>query len=60
MITPDLLFDPVALAIVGGGTALAVVLRTPARDLGRALAAVTILGRARFDADPLLQQITAL
>jgi len=60
MITLAQLLDPAALAIVGGGTALAVVLRTPLRDLGGALAAVTTLGRGRFDADPLLLQITAL
>ena len=60
MITLAQLLDPAALAIVAGGTTLAVVLRTPLRDLGRALAAVTTLGRGRFDADPLLLQITAL
>ncbi len=60
MITLAQFLDPAALAIVGGGTALAVVLRSPARDLGRALAALTTLGRGRFDADPLLLQITAL
>ena len=53
------LFDPVALAIVGGGTILGVVLRTPARDLVRAIAALRTLGRARFGADPLLAQIAA-
>ena len=52
------LLDPIAFAIVGGGTLLAIVLRTPARDLGRALAAVTTLGR-RFDATPLLAQLAA-
>ncbi len=60
MITLAQLLDPAALAIVGGGTAVAVVLRTPFRDLGRALVAITTLGRGRFDADPLLLQITAL
>jgi chemotaxis protein MotA len=52
--------DPVALGIVGGGTALAVVLRTPLGDLGRSLAALRVLGRKRFDAEPLLTQIAAL
>ncbi|MDF7777530.1 MotA/TolQ/ExbB proton channel family protein [Sphingomonas sp. AOB5] len=51
--------DPVALAIVGGGTALAVVLRTPGRDLVRGLSALRVLGRKRFDADPLVAQVAA-
>jgi chemotaxis protein MotA len=54
------LVDPTAVAIVCGGTALAVVLRTPARDLGRAIAALFTLGRRRFDATPLLDQLAAL
>ncbi len=54
------LLDPLALAIVGGGTALAVVLRTPFRDLGRGVSALRVLGRKRFDAEPLLAQIAAL
>lgn len=52
--------DPVALAIVGGGTILAAVLRTPAADLGHAIAAVGTLRRRRFSAEPLLEQIAAL
>jgi chemotaxis protein MotA len=52
--------DPTALAIVAGGTALATILRTPARDLGRGLAAVTTLVRRRFNATPLIEQIAAL
>jgi chemotaxis protein MotA len=52
--------DPIALAIVGGGTAVTVVLRTPMRDLGRGIAALTVLGRRRFDADPLVAQCAAL
>jgi chemotaxis protein MotA len=52
--------DPIALAIVGGGTALAVVLRTPARDLARGISALRLLPRRRFDATPLLTQIAAL
>ena len=51
------LLDPVALAIVGGGTALGVVLRTPARDLKRAVAAIGTLGRKPFSADALVKQI---
>ncbi|TPG15671.1 MotA/TolQ/ExbB proton channel family protein [Sphingomonas oligophenolica] len=53
------LADPLAFAIVAGGTTLGVVLRTPLRDLGRALSALRILARRRFVADPLLDQIAA-
>ena len=53
------LADPLAFAIVAGGTAVAVALRTPARDLARALAALRVLGRRRFDAEPMLAQIAA-
>jgi chemotaxis protein MotA len=52
--------DPTAIGIVAGGTVLAVVLRTQLRDLGRALSALRVLGRRRFDAGPLLQQIASL
>lgn len=52
-------FDPTALALVGGGTVLATVLRTPARELGRAVAALRMLLRPRFSAEPLLQQLAA-
>lgn len=52
--------DPLALAIVLGGTAVAVILRTPFSDLGRALAALRTLGRRRFDVEPLLAQVAAL
>ena len=52
--------DPTAFAIVGGGTLLATVLRTPFADLGRAVAAVPTLARRRFDAAPLVEQIAAL
>ena len=52
--------DPVAAAIVVGGTATAVVLRTQARDLGRAIAALATVPRRRFDAAPLIEQIAAL
>jgi len=53
------LFDPVALAIVGGGTLVATVLRTPARDAARAVSALRVLGRRPFTADTLLDQIAA-
>lgn len=52
--------DPVPLAIVAGGTLLAAVLRSPAGDLRRALAAVGIAGRRPFTADALLVQVEAL
>ena len=52
--------DPTAFAIVGGGTLLATVLRTPFADLGRAVAALPTLARRRFDAAPLVEQIAAL
>ena len=57
--TPGTFLDPAALAIVLGGTMAATVLRTPARDLVRALAALRTLPRARFDAEPLLAQVAA-
>lgn len=53
-------FDPLALVLVFGGAVLATVLRSPARDLARAVAALTTLPRAMFDARPLLDQIAAL
>ncbi|GAA0725947.1 motility protein A [Sphingomonas japonica] len=53
-------FDPVALAIVGGGTLIALVLRTPLGLLLRAFAAVRLVLRRGYDADPHLQQIAAL
>lgn len=57
-ITPFL--DPAAMVIVGGGTLLAVVLRTPGIDLLRAVGALATLGRRRFDATPLIAQTRAL
>lgn len=57
--TPASFLDPVALAIVLGGTVIAVLLRSPLRDVGRAAAALLTLGRGRFDAAPLLAQIAA-
>lgn len=52
-------YDPLALALVGGGTALTMALRTPATDLARALAALRTLVRRRFSADALLEQLAA-
>jgi chemotaxis protein MotA len=52
-------YDPLALALVGGGTALTTVLRTPAADLARAIAALPMLARRRFSAAPLLEQLAA-
>lgn len=57
--TPGTFLDPAALAIVLGGTVAATVLRTPARDLARALAALGTLARPRFDPEPLLLQLAA-
>lgn len=59
---PDLavLLDPVALAIVFGGTALSVLLRNRLGDIGRALVALVTLGRRPFGADPLLAQVASL
>jgi chemotaxis protein MotA len=53
-------FDPLALAIVLGGTVLAAVLRAPLADVTRALVALGTLGRARFAAAPLLTQVSVL
>lgn len=64
MTQPDQLLgqflDPTAILIVVGGTIIATVLRTPLRDLGRAIGALSTLGRRRFDALPLLVQVQAL
>lgn len=51
--------DPIAFAIVAGGTLAASVLRTPARELGRGVAALGTLTAPRFAAAPLLEQIAA-
>ncbi len=53
-------FDPTAIGIVGGGTVLAVFLRHELRDIGRAIAALPVLVRRPFRAEPLLDQIAAL
>ncbi len=58
MVAPYL--DPAAAAIVAGGTVVALILRTPARERSRAVAALSVLPRRRFSADPLIEQISAL
>jgi chemotaxis protein MotA len=58
--TPGTFLDPLALGLVGGGTILATVLRSPLGDVARALAALPTLARARFQAEPLLAQVAAL
>lgn len=45
------LLDPASIAIVGGGTLLATLLRCGARDCRTAMTALAQLGRKRFDAD---------
>lgn len=57
--TPGTFLDPVALAIVVGGTLLVAALRTPRRDLARAWSALRVLPRRTFDAGELLTQIAA-
>jgi len=52
--------DPVAAGIVAGGTAVAVMLRTPFRDLAGGVTALARVPRRRFDAGALLDQIAAL
>jgi chemotaxis protein MotA len=51
--------DPLAFAIVGGGTLAAAILRTPLRDLICGFAALGTLFVRRFEAPPLLAQIGA-
>lgn len=55
----DPFVDPTAIAIVVGGTVIAVVLRSASPDLWRALLALGTLHRRAFDAEPLLRQIAA-
>ncbi|MFL9840131.1 MotA/TolQ/ExbB proton channel family protein [Sphingomonas sp. ST-64] len=54
------LLDPLALAIVLGGTVLSVLLRNRIADVGRGLAALATLARRPFDVQPLLAQAAAL
>ncbi len=60
LLDPAMLLDPLALAIVFGGTALTVVLRNRLGDVGRSIAALGALGRRPFDAAPLLAQAASL
>lgn len=52
--------DPLALAIVLGGTVLAALIRTPAGDVGRGVAALRTLLRPGWRVQPQLDQIAAL
>lgn len=61
MLTPAIFLDPIALAIVGGGTAATMVLRTPLSDLARGLTALQVLPRrVPFDGQAALDRIEAL
>lgn len=57
--SPGTFLDPIALAIVCGGTLLATMLRTPRGDLLRAVMALRVILRRPFDAAELLEQIAA-
>lgn len=60
LVSLEPLFDPTAFALVAGGTLIAVALRTPLAELKRAGAALPLLWRKRFSADPLIAQTAAL
>lgn len=51
--------DATAVTIVVGGTALGTLLRNQLGDLARSLAALRVLPRRQFRADPLIDQIAA-
>lgn len=57
---PGPFLDPAAMAIVAGGTLVALLLRTPARDFARGIGALRVLVRPRYSADRQLEQIGAL
>jgi chemotaxis protein MotA len=57
---PSTFLDPAAAFIVIGGTLLATILRTPVRDLARAVRAMATLARRPFSAEPLLRQLGSL
>ena len=58
--TPGTYLDPIALGIVGGGTLLAAILRSPLADCGRALAALRALVRRKpFDGDAACAQVAS-
>lgn len=59
-LVPGTFLDPVAIGIVLGGTALSIVLRNRAADVGRALAALGTLWRRPFNADALIAQTGSL
>jgi chemotaxis protein MotA len=52
--------DPLAAAIVGGGTVAVTLLRAPLRDVGRGVVALRVLARQPFSGDPLVTQVEAL
>ena len=56
----SVLLDPLALAIVLGGTAISVVLRHRLGDIARGLGALKTLLRRPFDAAPLIAQAASL
>lgn len=61
VLTLTTFLDPLALAIVGGGTAASMILRTPLADLGRGFAALAVLHRRTpFDGGTALAQVEAL
>ena len=58
--TPGTYLDPLALGIVGGGTVLAALLRSPLTDCGRAVRALGVLHRRTpFDGDAAVAQVAA-
>jgi chemotaxis protein MotA len=52
--------DPLAAAIVGGGTVAVTLLRAPLRDVGRGVVALRVLARQPFSGDSLVTQVEAL
>lgn len=59
-IVPGIFLDPVAIAIVLGGTVASMVLRNRLGDVARALAALRVLWRRPLVADAMLDQVAAL
>lgn len=56
----DAFFDPLSLALVLGGSVVVLVLRTPARELARAVRALRVLFRRAYAADATLSQVASL
>lgn len=56
----DQFLDPLALAIVLGGTIAATLLRSPFVDVARAVRALPALFRRPVDAEPMLAQVATL